>query len=61
MSKSKKTKKKAAPVQPTTTPCPGCGDTDPNHREMRNYSIIWHEADIHCTECGEFVRYWDAG
>jgi hypothetical protein len=28
---------------------------------MRNYSMMWHEADIHCGSCGAFVRYWDAG
>lgn len=43
------------------TPCPKCGDTDPEHREMRNYSMMWHEGDIHCTNCGAFIRLFDAG
>ena len=26
-----------------------------------NYSMMWHEADIICDNCGGFIRYWDAG
>lgn len=44
-----------------TQPCPKCGDDNPDHREMRNYSMMWHEGDIHCTNCGAFIRYFDAG
>ena len=40
--------------------CPKC-DSSPDHREMRNYSITWHDGDIHCTICGTFVRSFDAG
>jgi hypothetical protein len=43
------------------TPCPHCGDTDPEHREMRNYNIAFHDGDIYCTSCGGFVRMFDAG
>lgn len=40
------------------TPCPKCGSFS---REMRNYSMMWHEGDIHCAACGTFIRYFDAG
>ena len=39
--------------------CKACGFPGPH--QMRNYSMVWHEADIHCGSCGAFVRYWDAG
>jgi hypothetical protein len=39
--------------------CKACGFPGPH--QMRNYSMMWHEADIHCGSCGAFVRYWDAG
>lgn len=39
--------------------CKACGFEGPH--EMRNYSMMWHEADIHCGRCGAFHRYWDAG
>jgi hypothetical protein len=29
--------------------------------QMVNYSMMWHEADIICNNCGKFIRYWDAG
>lgn len=38
--------------------CPNCGCTQ---TEMRNYSMMWHEGDIHCAECGTFIRTFDAG
>lgn len=40
------------------TKCPKCGSTE---FEMRNYSAMWHEGDIHCKSCGEFIRTFDAG
>lgn len=43
------------------TPCPTCGDKDSKNREVRNYSMMWHEGDIHCTVCGGFIRTFDAG
>lgn len=30
-------------------------------QEVRNYSAIWHDGDIHCVDCGKFIRYYDAG
>ncbi len=39
--------------------CKNCGTY--GKTEMRNYSMMWHEADIHCANCGTFLRYWDAG
>lgn len=38
--------------------CPQCGSTE---FEMRNYSQIWHDGDIHCKKCGKFIRTFDAG
>lgn len=40
------------------TVCPDCGSTE---FEMRNYSMMWHEGDIHCARCGKFIRKFDAG
>lgn len=40
--------------------CPEC-DSAPENHELRNYSMMWHEGDIHCGKCGTFVRYYDAG
>jgi transcription elongation factor Elf1 len=40
------------------TKCPNCGSIE---FEMRNYSMMWHEGDIHCANCGQFIRYYDAG
>jgi len=37
---------------------PKCGSTE---FEMRNYEAMWHEGDIHCARCGEFIRRFDAG
>lgn len=50
------------PVQEThrqEMTCKSCGCY--GNTEMRNYSMMWHEADIHCGNCGRFLRYWDAG
>jgi len=38
--------------------CPKCGGKE---FEMRNYSEIWHDGDIHCAGCGQFIRIFDAG
>ena len=35
-----------------------CGSTE---FEMRNYSMMWHEGDIHCARCGKYIRAFDAG
>ena len=40
------------------TTCPKCGSTE---FELKNYSMMWHEGDIHCAKCGQFIRYYDAG
>ena len=26
-----------------------------------NYDAIWHDGDIVCTDCGKYVRSYDAG
>lgn len=38
-----------------------CQCTSRSGTEMFNYSMMWHEADICCADCGKFVRFWDAG
>jgi hypothetical protein len=40
------------------TKCPECGS---EQFELRNYSMIWHDGDIHCARCGKFIRCFDAG
>jgi hypothetical protein len=40
--------------------CPKCGSC-PKHHEVRNYSMMWHEGDIHCNICESYVRLFDAG
>jgi uncharacterized Zn finger protein (UPF0148 family) len=42
----------------TNTKCPECGATE---FEMRNYEMMWHEGNIHCAQCGKFIRRFDAG
>jgi len=29
--------------------------------EVRNYSFIWHDGDVHCAQCGAYIRMYDAG
>lgn len=38
--------------------CPSCGGTN---FEVRNYDLMWHDGDVHCVDCGAFVRIYDAG
>jgi uncharacterized Zn finger protein (UPF0148 family) len=45
-------------VSMANTKCPDCGSTE---FEMRNYEMMWHEGDIHCAQCGKFIRRFDAG
>ena len=42
----------------SNTTCPDCCSTD---FELRNYSMMWHDGDIHCANCGKFIRTFDAG
>lgn len=39
--------------------CQSCGFE--GEHEMRNYSPLWHDGDIHCGQCGAYVRMFDAG
>lgn len=38
--------------------CRECGSI---HLVMKNYSMMWHDGDLHCADCDEFVRTFDAG
>ncbi len=38
--------------------CPSCGGTN---FEVRNHSLIWHDGDVYCKDCGAYVRSYDAG
>lgn len=40
--------------------CPKC-KACPQHQEVRNYSLMWHDGDVHCIKCEAFVRSFDAG
>jgi hypothetical protein len=40
------------------TVCPKCGSTE---MTVRNYDPMWHDGDVHCVKCGEYVRGYDAG
>ena len=40
--------------------CPKCG-APPSKHEVKNHSILWGDGDVYCTECGSFVRIYDAG
>lgn len=39
------------------TLCPHC-EADASHHQMRNYDMMWGDADIVCTACGGHVRTW---
>jgi uncharacterized Zn finger protein (UPF0148 family) len=38
--------------------CPKCGGTN---FEVRNYSMMWHDGDVYCVPCNQYVRGYDAG
>lgn len=29
--------------------------------ELRDYSEMWHDGEVWCSECNKFIRDWDAG
>ena len=29
--------------------------------EVRNYDMMWHDGDVHCADCGTYIRMYDAG
>jgi hypothetical protein len=29
--------------------------------EVRNYDEMWRDGDIHCKQCGAYIRMYDAG
>lgn len=33
-----------------------CGKT-----EIRNYDAMWHDGQVHCKDCGTYIREYDAG
>lgn len=30
-------------------------------RIVINYSPIWHDGEVVCSKCGQFIRFFDAG
>jgi len=38
--------------------CPTCG-SPPSKREYREERTMWYSGKVHCTSCGEFIRYYD--
>jgi hypothetical protein len=42
--------------------CPTCAEVkDPDKLEVRNHNIAWGDGDVHCKDCGAFIRRWEAG
>lgn len=42
----------------SNTECPKCGSTE---FELKNYDESFHDGDVHCADCGQFIRRFDAG
>jgi len=40
-------------------PCPKCNSAE--HLTIRDYDPIWHDGEVWCSRCNEFVRTYDAG
>jgi hypothetical protein len=40
--------------------CPKCGDS-PIQTEVRNYDMAMHDGDVCCSNCGYYIRMYDAG
>jgi hypothetical protein len=38
--------------------CVKCGS---HNTSVKNYNMMWHDGDITCDDCGEYVRMYDAG
>ena len=38
--------------------CPDCGSTNTT---VENHDLNWHDGDVTCTDCGTYVRMYDAG
>lgn len=38
--------------------CPKCGS---GNTSVHNYSMMWHDGDVICDDCGTYVRGYDAG
>lgn len=42
----------------SNTKCPKCGSIE---FELKNYDMAFHDGDIHCANCGQYIRRFDAG
>ena len=40
--------------------CSACGSSSSEH-EVREYDETFRDGRVHCTRCGAFVRFYDAG
>lgn len=40
--------------------CPRCG-APPSEHEVRDYDMVWHDGNVHCTRCGAYVCMYNAG
>lgn len=38
--------------------CRQCGSTNTS---VYNHSLMWHDGDVVCDDCGRYVRMYDAG
>jgi transcription initiation factor TFIIIB Brf1 subunit/transcription initiation factor TFIIB len=40
--------------------CPKCG-SKPLKVRVEDYDRVWHDGNIVCAKCGQFIRSYDAG
>lgn len=38
-----------------------CGRCHSHNITVENHSLMWHDGDIVCQDCGGYVRMFDAG
>lgn len=31
------------------------------NRVVKNYDPVWRDGDVHCEDCGVYIRMYDAG
>lgn len=38
-----------------------CMDCDDSKVEVRNRNPMWGDGDVHCSNCGQYIRMWNSG
>lgn len=48
---------------PIVCPNEDCPESKKERSEhvVKNYSMMWHDGDIHCAVCDTYIRMYDAG